>query len=399
MSTEKKSLYTTFLRNFYLFRFFNDFAFVYAVYILFFKLKGLSVFEISLLLALWSGFVILFEVPTGALADRWSRKHMLTLGMLFKAIGFGVWYFADGFWIFALGFLFWGLQETFCSGTQEALLFDNLKAFGKEDEYEKIAGKGHFYSKIAVGLSVFLGGFIASINFDLVIVLSCVCMLIAIIPTLLLNDVKYQKKDVHKAKYIHLLRDALRTSKNDMFIKRLFLYTIIVLAVVGVLDEYEQLFFDHVGLPIRFFGVLIVFRMGFEAAGTRLAHLFTKYFPNQKGVYVLACLGGILLMIAVTFRSLIMLPFFALIFLFGAMGEVLIEANLQRRIPSHQRATILSINSMLLNLSAIFLTVGFGILSKMGDLRWGFYAFAILILLFSILSMIFKQGVPSYVKE
>ena len=313
MPTEKKSPYTTFLRNFYLFRFFTDFAFVYAVYILHFKLKGLSVLEISLLLAFWCGFVILFEVPTGALADRWSRKHMLSLGMLFKAIGFGVWYFADGFWLFALGFLFWGLQETFCSGTQEALLFDNLKAYGRESDYEKIAGKGHFYSRIAAALSVILGGFIASFNFGLVIVLSSVFMLIAMIPTILLCEVRYEE-DIHEGKYMHLIRDAFGRSKNDMIIKRLFLYTAVIVAVVGVLDEYEQLLFNRVGLPVAFFGVMIVFRMGLEAVGTRLAYKFPKYSPNQYGIYVLAILSGVLLICAVSFRTILMLPIFALVF-------------------------------------------------------------------------------------
>jgi|GEM_PF-5602171 len=85
MRPDRNQTCKSFLRFFYAYRFFNDFAFIYAVYILLFKMNGLSVFEISLLLALWCGFVILFEIPTGALADKWNRKYMLSLGMLSKA--------------------------------------------------------------------------------------------------------------------------------------------------------------------------------------------------------------------------------------------------------------------------------------------------------------------------
>ena len=138
---EKINKSDTFIRNFYIYKFFKHFAFVYAVYVILFKSRGLSVFEISLLLGLWSAFVVIFEVPTGVLSDKWNRKYMILIGLIFKAIGFSIWAFADNFFLFALGFLFWGLQETFCSGTEEALLYDNLKRFKRVQEYEKIAKK------------------------------------------------------------------------------------------------------------------------------------------------------------------------------------------------------------------------------------------------------------------
>ena len=392
MRPESKQTYQSFLKYFYAYRFFNDFAFIYAVYILLFKMNGLSVFEISLLLALWCGFVILFEVPTGALADKWNRKYMLSLGMLSKAIGFGIWFFADDFWLFALGFLFWGIQEAFCSGTQEALLFDNLKDFGKEDAYERIAGQGYFYSKIAAAISVFLGGFLASISFHVVILLSSASMVAALLPTLFFRDVRFDQSSQQKKKYFHAIKDAFKESAKDIIIKRLFLYTAVVLAVIGVLDEYEQLFFHWVGLPIAFFGVFIVMRMGLEAVGSKVAYRLQKYFKNSKNIYLFAMLSGILLIAAITMKSIFMLPVFALVFLFGSVGEVLVEAGLQRQIQSDQRATILSINSLLLNLSAIFLAVGFGILSKIGDLTWGFFAFGVLVILFSVISMVFKRS-------
>jgi len=392
MPEETNTSYRTFIRNFYLFRFFNDFAFVYAVYIILFKLNGRSVLEISLLLALWCGFVVLFEVPTGALADRWNRKYMLSLGMFSKAVGFGIWLFADSFWLFACGFLFWGIQETFCSGTMEALLFDNLKDFKEEEAYEKVAGRGHFYSRIAIATSTFLGGFLASISFDLVIVLSCISMIFAFVPTLFFREIRFSNQLTDRVKYIQVLKRAYQESLRNKTIFRLLLYTAAVLAVFGTLDEYEQLYFNWVNLPIAFFGVLMVLRMSLEAIGCRIAHRFQGYNKNTNNIYILAIFSGIFLASSVAHQSLYMLPVFALVFLFGSMGEVLVEGRLQRNIASDQRATVLSINSFLLNASAIVLVVGFGILSEIGQLTWGFLAFASLVILFSMISMIFKTN-------
>jgi len=383
--------YKQFTRNFYIYRFFRDFAFIYAVYVILFKLAGLSVFEISLLLALWSAFVVVLEVPTGTLADKWNRKYMLGLGMLSKAFGFGIWFFADSFLLFALGFLFWGIGSTFTSGTQEALLFDNLKKFKKEGDYGKVTGHGHFYSKIAIGTSVFLGGFLASYSFNLVILLSSFSMLIAIIPTLFFHEVKIRKTSTEELKYFHLIKNAFKESVKNKFLLRLILYSAIVLAVIGTLDEYEQLYFNWVNLPIAFFGVLAVIVMGLQAVGNRFAYKFQRYFKNENNIYLLAMLSGISLILAISYRSLFMLPFLTLVFLFSSISEVLVESRLQKQIKTEQRATILSINSLLLNLSAIILTVGFGVLSEIGNLTWGFLAFGLLMILFSVFSIILKR--------
>ncbi len=383
--------YKRFLTSFYFYRFLKDFAFIYAVYVILFKLRGLSVFDISLLLALWSGFVVILEVPTGALADKWNRKYMLSLGMFSKAIGFGVWFFANNFLLFALGFLFWGIGSTLSSGTQESLLFDILKRFKREDEYEKVAGQGHFYSKIAIGASVFIGGFLASYNLNLVIILSSIFMIIGIIPTLFFHEVNLKKTSTKEVKYFHLIKNALKESIKNKFILRLILYSFIVFAVIGTLDEYEQLYFNWVNLPIAFFGVLAVAVMSIQAIGNKLAYKFQKRFKNENFIYILSIFSGISLILAIAYKSLIMLPIFVLVFFFTSISEVLVESRLQRQIKTERRATIISINHLLLNMSAIFLAIFFGLLAEIGNLTWGFLFFALLMILFSIVSIILKK--------
>ncbi|NLT15230.1 MAG: MFS transporter, partial [Clostridiales bacterium] len=120
--------------------FFREFVLLYPVYMLLFESKGLSDLDVSLLLIIWSVSVFILEVPSGIMADRWSRKNMIVLGTAFKVGGFVIWMFAGSFFAFALGFVFWGIQEAFCSGSTEALLFDTLKENGREDDYEKYAG-------------------------------------------------------------------------------------------------------------------------------------------------------------------------------------------------------------------------------------------------------------------
>ncbi|MBU1077363.1 MAG: MFS transporter, partial [Spirochaetes bacterium] len=263
-----------FLRTFYTYKFFTDFAFIYAVYVVLFKVRGLSIFQISLLLALWCGFVILLEVPTGALSDRWNRKWMLFLGMLAKVMAFTIWFFSHKFLFYALGFLLWGIQEAFASGTEEALLYDTLNKYGKTEDYEKIAGKSQFYSKIAVGTSVLLGGIIASYSLDLNIILSIISMLIAMITTLFFHEIEDAKLHVKRTTYKEMIKNSFKKIYHNKGIFKLIIYSFIVLSVSGTIEEYQQLYFNWLKISFSFYGVIIVIYMFFQALGNRLAYKF-----------------------------------------------------------------------------------------------------------------------------
>ena len=72
-------------RKYYIYRFFNELMPIYPLYLLMFEAGGLTLAQISLLLAIWSVPAVIMEIPTGILADRWSRKKMLLLGQILKA--------------------------------------------------------------------------------------------------------------------------------------------------------------------------------------------------------------------------------------------------------------------------------------------------------------------------
>ncbi len=118
----------------------SDFVPLYALYALFFADAGMSDAQISALFAIWSVAGILAEVPTGALADRWSRRNTLALAGLVQALGYAVWILAPGFLGFAAGFVLWSIGGSMVSGAFEALLFDGLTDAGAAGEYGRVLG-------------------------------------------------------------------------------------------------------------------------------------------------------------------------------------------------------------------------------------------------------------------
>ncbi len=113
---------------------------VYPLYALLFLDTGVSQAQVSALFALWSVTGLLAEVPTGVLADRWSRRGALVLAGVLEAVGFVLWTVAPGLPGFAAGFVVWGIGGALVSGAAEALVYDGLAAVGAESAYVRVHG-------------------------------------------------------------------------------------------------------------------------------------------------------------------------------------------------------------------------------------------------------------------
>jgi MFS family permease len=113
---------------------------LYPLYALLFTATGLSVAQVSALFAIWSAVAMLTEVPSGALADRFSRRSCLVAAGVLQGAGYVAWVLLPGFAGFALGFVLWGVGGSLVSGAKEALLFDGLDAVGAREHYVRVAG-------------------------------------------------------------------------------------------------------------------------------------------------------------------------------------------------------------------------------------------------------------------
>ena len=114
---------------------------LYPLYALLFAANGLDDAQISALLLIWSAVGIVAEVPSGALADRTSRRGCLVAAGVLQALAFGVWLAVPTFTGYAIGFVVWGLGGALVSGAQEALLHDGLAAVGAAEEYARVQGR------------------------------------------------------------------------------------------------------------------------------------------------------------------------------------------------------------------------------------------------------------------
>jgi MFS family permease len=126
---------------------------------------GLSNLEAFAANAFFTGGMVIFEVPTGIVADTVGRRASyllgtvtLTVSTLFYVL---LWQVEAPFWQWAVASLLLGLGFTFFSGAVEAWLVDALKATGFTGELEAVFGRGQMVTGAGMLTGSVAGGFIA----------------------------------------------------------------------------------------------------------------------------------------------------------------------------------------------------------------------------------------------
>jgi MFS family permease len=143
-------------------------SFIWGINTIFLLDAGLSNLEAFAANAFFTAGMVLFEVPTGVVADTIGRRASYLLGTLTLSAStlFYVllWQIEGPFWTWAISSMLLGLGFTFFSGAVEAWLVDALTATGFKGAMEEVFGRGQIVSGIAMLTGSVAGGFIAQLT-------------------------------------------------------------------------------------------------------------------------------------------------------------------------------------------------------------------------------------------
>ncbi|MCK5131301.1 MAG: MFS transporter [Candidatus Sabulitectum sp.] len=115
--------------------------------------KGLSFFQIGLLIAFRELSVTLMEIPSGALADSHGRRLCMAGSMAGYIVSFIVFGFSSSFPLLFLAMFFFAVGDAFRTGTHKAMIFKWLENQGRLSEKTKVYGKTRSWSKTGTALS------------------------------------------------------------------------------------------------------------------------------------------------------------------------------------------------------------------------------------------------------
>jgi MFS family permease len=318
----------------------------YPLYALLFLDTGLSEAQISLLFALWSITAFLAEVPTGALADRWSRRGALVLAGVLQAAAFVIWTAAPAFPAFAIGFVVWGVGGALMSGTSEALVYDGLAAVGGEAAYVRVHGwMTSAELLVQVPTALLASGLFALGGYPLVGWVSVgVCLGAGLLALRFPEAPRVADGD----------GGTLRSGVAAALRRPGLVLVVLAVALVGGLDAVEEYFpvlaadrgVAVTAVPVAILGVSLAGAAG-AALGGHAGRLPDRALP------VLLLLAGLFLAAAAVLPAVASLAAVAVFYAIYLAVLVVAEARLQDRITGPYRATLTSVAGVGVEMAAL----------------------------------------------
>lgn len=335
-------------------------SFIWGINTLFLLDAGLSNLEAFAANAFFTAGMVLFEVPTGVVADSWGRRVSFLLGTITLAsstfLYYLLWQWSAPFWWWAAVSVLLGLGFTFFSGAVEAWLVDALHYSGYNGGLEAVLGRGQMVSGVAMLAGSVAGGVIAQATDLGVPFLLRVGVLVAMfaVAFLLMRDVGFTpERSPHP---LRATRSVLKAS-IDGGLKHPPVRYIMLAApftegvgfyVFYALQPYLlQLFGDPRAYAIAGLAAAIV--AGADILGGWMAPRVRKLVRRRTTVLIVSNVVSALILVVLLYTSvfwlaLVLLSLWAVV---GAAGTPVRQAYLNDMIASKQRATVLSFDSLM----------------------------------------------------
>jgi MFS family permease len=341
------------LRLFYLFRLLATSYLWVPIFVHFMISRGLGFDEIMLLAAIYSGVVILVEVPTGALADRIGRRQSMMAGALAMVASCVIAYFAHDLPTFVAAEILAAVSMSLCSGADSAYLFDLLQEHDCGHEYPQREGTASAWHQAGSAAAFAAGGLLGEIDLALPYLVTAGVAVAAFVVALCMRDERRPAPRVRQpagAELRSYLRH-MKTSLREVRHNRRLIWIIAYSAVVFVLLR-ATVFLYQPYLDVRGFGIA---ETGFIFAGVYLLASFVAHRGNalRRWLGEETLLWGLLGTLAISFVLLNQfqgqwaLCMLAVQAVANGLYSPLVKPILNRQISdSSRRATVLSIESI-----------------------------------------------------
>jgi len=335
-------------------------SFIWGINTLFLLDAGLSSTAAFTANALFTAGMVLFEVPTGVVADTWGRRVSYLLGSVTLAVSTVLYWLAwqahAPFWAWAVTSVLLGLGFTFFSGATEAWLVDALKFTGFKGNLESVFAKGQIVAGAAMLSGSVLGGLVAQwTNLGVPYLLRGLALVVTfVVAFLYMRDWGFvPRSGRHPGREMgQVVRASVRYGLGNrpvrwMMLAAPFTFGVGIYAFYAMQPYLLELYGDEQAYSIAGLAAAII--AGAQIAGGMAAPRVRLLFRNRTSALLagLVLEIGLLALLGLTGTFWVAVGLLVLWGLAAAATLPIRQAYLNGLIPSEQRATVLSFDNLL----------------------------------------------------
>lgn len=363
---------------------------IWGINTLFLLDAGLSNTQAFLANAFFTAGQAVFEIPTGIVADIKGRRLSYLLGTLTLAFStllyLAAWSVEASMLAWAVSSVLLGLGFTFFSGATEAWLVDALEFSGHQGALDDVFAKGQIISGVAMLLGSVAGGFLAQLT-DLSV--PYIVRAVLLVSTFIVAFVFMKDWGFEPEKKIDLNQDVQRLFKTSFELGlqkpaiRWVMLAAPFTAGVGFYAFYAlqpyllELYQDPSAYGIAGLAAAIV--AGAQIVGGLLVPHMRKIFKTRTALLLTAVALNVVLLALIGWTSsfwmaIVLMSIWGLVF---AAYQPVRQAYLNGLIPSKQRATVLSFDSLMGSTGGIVVQPTLGRAADLGGYSTSFIGGAV----------------------
>lgn len=331
----------------------------------FFEKNGLSLASIGIVLSAFQVSKLLFEIPTGVIADRYGKKSSVTIGFILGICSLILMVILQNYYSFFIGMCISGLAYTFCSGALDSILIDNVIRYdsallSKTNQISRIL----YY--VAIATSSILGGIVATYSYDLVFWITIGIQIgSTIIFSIFIEDDSHNRTFAHDKSELFEKQVGIKPAFDYLYTNKKYIHLILIGVFVSVsmipIDSYYSIFLYSQGLSTVTIGCIIAIQFTFSSFIGLILERYIKNFSDQLVVLIfpltmMVAFLGFAIVSNTIIRILLYFLGLLIFCLYAPRVHLLLHSHMQHS----YRATILSIDSLLKSLCAIFVQPIFG---------------------------------------
>ena len=322
--------------------------------------RGYSLVEIGIAETVFHIVSLVFEIPSGVLADVFGRKKMLIVSTIMGMISDVVMILSGSLFTVCLSIAFRALSYNFSSGSGDALAYDSLKQVKLESRFERYQSNQFIIYRLCSGISTLCAGFSLTIGYQIAYGTSLITSTIQIIILLSLHEICIESAtknigDKRGRRLIVCFKESLAFIKEMRTCMGLMLCNSFVGAIDILLLFFLQAKLPESGISNWWLGFALLFMEMGGIVGSRLILKVPKI--KYKWIFAISLL---LVLVGLLIEHSGICCIMALGGFIAAIGDdalqVRTNAILQDMFPSEQRATLTSIESFSFSVIMIVLS-------------------------------------------
>jgi MFS family permease len=358
---------------------------IWGVNTLFLLDAGLDIFEVFIANAAFTAGMVLFEIPTGVVADTSGRRRSFLLSAVTLMAGtlayVGIAAVGGGLVPFVLASLLLGLGFCFYSGAIEAWLVDALGATGYHGQLDRVFARGEMVSGAAMLIGSVGGGFLGGVDLAWPFVVRAVLLAAVFVVGLrVMHDIGFTPRATSLAALPAELRRTLDEGLGFGWRTRRVRLLMLVALVQGVFTMWgfyawqpyflELLARDAVWVA----GVVAALAAVATIGGNALVNLFTRFCGRRTTLLLAATATLAATAVGIGLAGSFWPALILLLVLSAAdgVGMPVQQAYLHQVIPSAQRATVASSVSLVGSAGGIAGQLGLGYVARAQSIAAGY---------------------------